>query len=64
MLTVNDIAKRWRCCRLTVLSYIKKGELQYFKVGTQYRIREIWVEEFENNFKDQDDISHPNQNKK
>ncbi|QVK19314.1 helix-turn-helix domain-containing protein [Mycoplasmatota bacterium] len=55
MLTVDDVAKRWRCCRLTVISYIKKGKLKSFKIGPQYRIREKWVEEFENNFYQPDD---------
>ena len=47
VLTVEQVANRWQCCRLTVISKMKKGELKYFKVGREYRTREDWIEEYE-----------------
>lgn len=52
ILTVNDVAKRWKVDRRTVKKEMEKGRLKYFVIGGSkkptYRIREEWVREYEN----------------
>ena len=51
ILTIEDVAKRWKVDRRTVRKEIEKGKLKYFVIGGSkkptYRIREEWVREFE-----------------
>jgi excisionase family DNA binding protein len=48
ILTVRDIAVRWKCSRRTVLEVIHAGELRAFRIGKRaYRARLVDVEAYE-----------------
>ena len=51
ILTIEDVAKRWKVDRRTGRKEMEKGKLKYFVIGGSkkptYRIREEWVREFE-----------------
>lgn len=47
VLTVADIAARWRCGRRAVLERIHKGELRAWHVGRAWRIALAELERFE-----------------
>jgi len=47
VLTVLEIAARWRCGRRAVLERIHKGEIKAFHVGRAWRISLVELERFE-----------------
>ena len=47
VLTVMDIARRWRCGRRAVLERIHKGELRAWHVGRAWRVALAELERFE-----------------
>ena len=47
ILTVTEVADRWRCSPDTVYRAISAGRLKAFRVGKEYRIRESEVERYE-----------------
>lgn len=47
--SIDDIAKRWEMNREKIRRLALNGELQMFRVGSQYRIREDVLENFELN---------------
>ena len=48
IMTVAEVASRWRCGTDTVYRAIKAGKLKAFRVGQDYRIKEAEVERYEN----------------
>ena len=48
VLTVAEIAERWRCGTDSVYRLVKAGKLKAFKIGTDYRFKESEVERYEN----------------
>lgn len=47
VLTVVEIAARWRCGRRAVLERIHKGELKAWHVGRAWRVSLVELERFE-----------------
>lgn len=47
VLTVAELAKRWKCHRQSVMQKIHDEELTAFKIGRQYRISLREVERYE-----------------
>lgn len=47
-LTKEELAERWKCCTATIDRMIKRGELQAFRVGAQWRISPEAITKFEN----------------
>ncbi len=47
VLTVADLARRWKCHRQSVLDKIHDGDLAAFKIGRSYRISLVEVERYE-----------------
>lgn len=49
---ISDVADRWGVTRQTVKREIEKGNLKSFTIGSskkpQYRIKEEWIQEYEN----------------
>ncbi len=45
-LTTDEVAKRLRVHRLSVLRYIRRGQLRARKQGQEYRIKISWLEEY------------------
>lgn len=46
--TVNQVAQILNCSRQTIMKLIHKGDLKYFKIGSDYRVRESDLKEFIN----------------
>ena len=47
VLTVAELAARWKCHRQSVMQKIRDEEITAFKIGRQYRISLREVERFE-----------------
>ena len=47
VLTVMDIARRWRCGRRAVLEHIHRGDLAAWHVGRAWRVARAELERFE-----------------
>ncbi len=47
VLTVAELATRWKCHRQSVMQKIRDDEITAFKIGRQYRISLREVERFE-----------------
>lgn len=47
VLTVSEVAARWKCGTDSVYRMIKSGRLKAFRIGQDYRIREAEVERYE-----------------
>lgn len=52
VLTVSEIADRWRCSMDSVYRMIKSGKLKAFRVGQDFRIKEAEVIRYENGGKE------------
>ena len=47
VLTVAELAERWKCHRQSVMDKIHDEEIQAFKIGRQYRISLKEIERYE-----------------
>lgn len=47
VLTVAELAARWKCHRQSVMDKIHDGEISAFKIGRQYRISLREVQRYE-----------------
>lgn len=47
MMTVREVAERWRVCERFVLRAIHAGRLEAMKIGREYRVWPDAVEAFE-----------------
>ena len=47
VLSVRDIAARWRCSRQAVLDRIHSGEIRAFKIGRRHLVAIAELERFE-----------------
>lgn len=47
VLTVAELAQRWKCHRQSVMDKIHGGEIAAFRIGRQYRIALKEVERYE-----------------
>jgi excisionase family DNA binding protein len=47
VLTVSEIADRWRCHRQSVLDKIHRGDLYAFKIGRAHRVALAEIERYE-----------------
>jgi len=47
VLTVTELADRWRCHRQSVLDKIHAGDLHAFKIGRAHRITLVEIERYE-----------------
>ena len=47
VLTVSELAERWKCHRQSVLDKIHRGEVYAFKIGRAHRVALTEVERYE-----------------
>ncbi len=44
--TLNDLIDKWDVSRRTLLKYIKEGKLKAFRIGNDWRVTQIYYDEF------------------